>query len=147
MTKKWCFILASLLFLLGACGSPPEGIQLRVDAKALEGVATIKVFAIKSTLKSGELATCGELADGTYKVDKANFDVDKEGTLKIDANESKELILNSLVPGEKLFVVLAYESKGGAKPTIALFGCKEERVQAGKKVFVSIGLTDFQGKQ
>ena len=144
--KFLSFWILCLLFVLTACGSPREGVELRVSAKSLEGVATVEVLVIESTLKSGEPTTCSDLLDGTYKVDKKNFTVKESGSVKIDSNDSQELVLNKLSLGERLFLALAYEEKDGAQ-RIALFGCKEERVRPGQKTFVSLGLSDFQGAQ
>ena len=141
------WVLSLLLVGLLACGSPREGVELRVDAQALEGIATVEVLVISSTLKSGEPASCSDFLDGTYKVDKANFDISQESSVKINSNETQEVILSKLSTGERMFLALAYESVGGAAPTIALFGCKQERIRPGQKTFVSIGLSDFQGKQ
>lgn len=133
-------VLLCLLPLLGVgCGFSPEGIQLRIDPKALTLAESFRIWVIQDKLKNGTNVTCLGYLQRTIPFDAEQFATDQTQDINFNA-EQQELTLKKLSLGKRLFMVAGFAKD--TKNPVAL-GCTEGEVKDGQKLFLSIFLTQL----
>lgn len=143
----WPVSLVLVLLLFVGCGSPQEGIVLKIDDKALVEAETFKIWVIRDKLKNGQATTCLALVENTNK-DNSTFDAtqfDAEQTQEVTiSGEETPVNFKSLSLGAKLFVVAGFGKDAKDDKNPVALGCSQTNIEAGKKVFVSIFLAQVK---
>ncbi|MCK6508937.1 hypothetical protein L6R29_03075 [Myxococcota bacterium] len=128
---------------LGACAPMAEAPEVAIRVGELQdGVNSVTLWIIAPNYPGSSSVSCQDLLDRKTVFDAKTFDQKKtkSAIIAFGQQESVTSTIESILPGNYLFVVGGYKDGLQELPNLRYIGCQEAKVEVGKKLALSIFL-------